>query len=108
MGVDYITVFANIDVGGYCWAKYGFKAKNHFNAVSCFERLSDDLLEKALNFIDDYYKTNYLPHSAPFPMKLLAQQPWGKDALLNSSWSGILDLSDSAEREFFEKYMFSR
>ena len=108
MGVDYITVFANIDVGGYCWAKYGFKAKNHFNAVSCFERLSDDLLEKALNFIDDYYKTNNLPHSAPFPMKLLAQQPWGKDALLNSSWSGILDLSDSAEREFFEKYMFSR
>lgn len=108
MGVDYITVFANIDVGGYCWAKYGFKAKNHFNAVSCFEGLSDDLLEKALNFIDDYYKTNNLPHSAPFPMKLLAQQPWGKDALLNSSWIGILDLSDRAEREFFEKYMFSR
>jgi hypothetical protein len=108
MGVDYITVFANIDVGGYCWAKYGFKAKNHFNAVSCFEGLSDDLLEKALNFIDDYYKTNNLPHSAPFPMKLIAQQPWGKDALLNSSWSGILDLSDKAEREFFEKYMFSR
>lgn len=108
MGVDYITVFANIDVGGYCWAKYGFKAKNRFNAVSCFEGLSDDLLEKALNFIDDYYKTNNLPHSAPFPMKLIAQQPWGKDALLNSSWSGILDLSDKAEREFFEKYMFSR
>lgn len=108
MGVDYITVMANIDVGGYCWAKYGFKAKNHFAAVQCFEGLPDNLLQKALDFIEDYYTTNNLPHSAPFPMKLLAQQPWGKDALLNSLWSGILDLRDKAEREFFEKYMFSR
>lgn len=58
MGVDIISVTANIDVGGYCWAKYGFfaKSKNEIIDAVCFT--ADDLTysKEASEFVHNWYK----------------------------------------------------
>lgn len=38
-------------------------------------------------------------------MRLLAEQPWGKDLLKGSYWEGVIDLSDNEARRYFEKYL---
>ena len=107
LGVRYITVDANIDIGGYTWARYGFKAKNRAEAMSVAKRMqvSSENSELATNFIKDWYKKNSLSPDEPFPMRLLSEQPWGKEVLLGSYWEGIIDLSDPASRKIFETYL---
>lgn len=99
MGVTEITVDANIDVGGYTWARYGF------NAVSKREAMSAAYGQEAWDFIEDYYKKNGLSEDKPFPMYLLTEQPWGKRALLGSFWEGTLNLNDPTQVARFEKYL---
>ncbi len=99
MGVTEITVDANIDVGGYTWARYGF------NAVNKREAMSAAYGQEAWDFIDDYYKKNGLSEDKPFPMFLLTEQPWGKRALLGSFWEGSLNLKDPTQVARFEKYL---
>jgi hypothetical protein len=41
LGIDTVKVHANIDVGGYAWAKYGYVPTN-----SSWEALSSDLADK--------------------------------------------------------------
>ena len=60
---------------------------------------------KAENIIKGWYKKNDLAGTAPFPMRLLAEQPWGKDLLKGSYWEGVIDLSDNEARRYFEKYL---
>lgn len=99
MGVTEISVDANIDVGGYTWARYGF------NAISKREAMSAAYGQEAWDFIEDYYKKNGLSEDKPFPMYLLTEQPWGKRALLGSFWSGTLNLNDPTQVARFEKYL---
>lgn len=106
MGVRYITVEANIDVGGYTWARYGFSAKNMNEALNCISSCENiNVSKKADKFIKSWYKKQNFAPSEPFPMRLLTEQPWGKELLLNSNWEGIIDLSDTASRKIFEQYL---
>lgn len=102
IGVDYITVDANINIGGYTWAKYGFSAINKSEAISAVRGKWENA---GIDFIEDYYKTKKLPAESPFPMHLITGQKWGKEALLGSSWEGVIDLRDKAQRKIFEKYL---
>lgn len=99
VGVEQMTVFANIDVGGYTWARYGFYAEDKFNALSAVKS------EKAKNFIKQYYKNNSLKDNDPFPMRLITEQSWGKNELKGSYWSGILNLRNDKARKVFEDYL---
>ena len=99
IGVDQISVFANIDIGGYTWARYGFYAKNKLSALRAVRS------DKAKNFIEQYYIDNSLSKEDPFPMKLITEHFEGKEELLDNSWLGILDLNDDKARIVFEKYI---
>lgn len=99
MNVDKIELLANINVGGYTWAKYGFYAEDMFEAVSGVRGLA------ARNFIENWYKTNKLSHDTPFPMHLIANRPEGKNWLLGNSWHGFLDLHNTEQVSIFEKYL---
>ena len=101
MGIRYITVDANIDVGGYTWAKYGFYAAERFDAEYAVVR--GRYKDKALEIIDDFYKTH--TNNEPFPMNLIANQPWGRETLLGSFWTGIIDLQDEKQRKIWETYL---
>lgn len=100
MGVTEISVDANIDVGGYTWARYGFNATDKHEALEAVWKTPE-----AQQFIEDYYSKNGLSEDKPFPMYLLTEQPWGKNALLGSFWEGTLNLKDPTQRARFEKYL---
>jgi ribosomal protein S18 acetylase RimI-like enzyme len=106
MGVRYISVDANIDVGGYTWARYGFMATRKSEVLSAIEDCQDAAIrEKAEDFVNKYYKKHSLDDSDPFPMRLLTEQDWGKKVLLGSFWEGIIDLQDNKMRKVFENYL---
>lgn len=107
MGVDVITVEANIDVGGYCWARYGFQAESKHEALRAVSE-NPKLRDVGRAFVEKHYKQYDLSADAPFPMKLITEQPWGKEALLGTYWSGRLDLRDESQRKAFEVYLSRR
>lgn len=109
MGVTEIRMHANLEVGGYTWARYGFRATNKAEALQAInkKKLSAEQFQEARNIINGYYKENGLSKNEPFPMHLIADKPWGKKALLTTSWSGSLNLNDPAQVARFEKYLRS-
>lgn len=98
LGVRYITVQANLDVGGYTWAEYGFYANNRYQAENAVHGNS-----KALKIIDDFYKGK--TDDTPFPMLLISKQPWGQQCLLGSNWHGTIDLQNEEQVKLWEKYL---
>lgn len=90
-----MTVFANIDVGGYTWAWYGFYAINKKEALNAVK------YDKAKRFIEKYYKDKSLKDTDPFPMRLITEQTW----ITGSYWSGILNLRNDKARKVFEDYL---
>ncbi len=97
MGVERITLKANMDIGGYAWARYGFSAE-----VQEIESLlgGDERVAKIINL---FKKNN--PDKKYMPMHLIANQKFGKEVLLNSHWLGILDLTDRVSAKWFERYI---
>lgn len=101
MGVKRMDVFANINIGGYTWARYGFMAINKNEAKNAIQNHR----KEAHDFIEDYYNKNNLPATAPFPMRLISEQPWGGNALMGGFWEGFIDLTNQSQREVFENYI---
>lgn len=99
MGVKRITVHANLDIGGYTWSRYGFCAVDMKAAINAVPYDSE-----AIKIIREYYKKNDLSEDKPFPMNLISDQ-LGKDALLHSSWEGVLNLQDSERVAKFKTYL---
>lgn len=102
-GVQRMEVFANIDIGGYTWARYGFCAKDRDTVVGAirFSALTSKQEERIMAIVDEHFSTS----SAPFPMNKIARLPYGKKALLGSDWDGVLDLTDARQRNVFERYL---
>jgi len=102
-GVQRIELFANMDVGGYAWARYGFCTKNRNEALSAirFSALTHKQEERIVAIIDEHFNSS----SAPFPMNKIARLPYGKNALLGSYWEGVLDLTDAQQRNVYVKYL---
>lgn len=100
LGVRYVSVYANIDVGGYTWAKYGFYANNMRQALGATRNSTMQ------DFVEDWYNKNGVSADTPFPMHLLANQ-FG-DLLLGSDWEGFIDLQNDEQRELWEKYLQRR
>lgn len=102
-GVERMEVYANIDVGGYTWARYGFCVINRNEAISAirFSALTAKQEERIMALIDGHFNSS----SDPFPMNKIARLPYGKKALLGGEWEGILDLTDPQQRRTFERYL---
>lgn len=105
MGVEKISVTANIDVGGYCWAKYGFKANTKEDVIDAIYSQAKPCEAEALKVVNDWYKKNGASADTPFPMNELLKYPWGKDLLMGSLWDGHIDLKDAAQTKIFEEYL---
>lgn len=102
-GVQRLDVFANIDVGGYTWARYGFCAKDRNNAIGAirFSALTQRQEKRIMAMIDEHFAAS----SDPFPMNKIARLPYGKKALLGGNWEGVLDMTDAQQRRVFERYL---
>lgn len=89
LGLDRIEVHANIDVGGYAWARLGFQAKDVGRFKDEVERQLSKLgaNKKFTKQVQDILNT----HGVDAPA-VIAALPEGKALLLNSDWEGILHL----------------
>lgn len=102
-GVSKINVHANIDVGGYAWARYGFSMTRERDVKWLLKTAQDKLNKKQLERfmkIYDRYKGQL-----PFPVREISKESYAKDLLLNSDWYGTIDLTDKEQREYFEDYL---
>jgi GNAT superfamily N-acetyltransferase len=102
IGASNIEVHANIDIGGYTWIKYGFKAnKNQYNYL---KKISEEKLtnrkSKFLNWLEKY-------NGKDIPLYEYEDfnEEYFKDMMLGSDWYGYIDLTDTKQRTVFEKYM---
>lgn len=117
IGVDEISIFADIDVGSYAWAKYGFAprdigrfggVKNH---IMTMLRYYDDrgfiISDAARATIERvYYSSDPQDIWAIADLsELLNGVPLGKRLLMNVSWGGSLRLDDSAAMKRFRDYV---
>jgi len=114
MGVDKIELSANLDVGGYAWARYGFKAKR-----------PGDLAGELLKTLGGENKHAWMRPPTAAPVLTLSPEhrevlralvtkhqndpklPWiiadahysgvkiGKELLLKTHWEGFMDLHDA-------------
>lgn len=101
-GVKEIVLTANMEVGGYAWARYGFHVpKDEIDLVTVSRNVKGfkQITEK-------YFREN--PTAESFPMRIIADMPGGKEMLLGSDWDGFLDLTDRAAVQTFENYLFNR
>lgn len=102
-GVERIELYANIDIGGYAWARYGFCTTNRNETIGAirFSNLTRKQEDRIMEIIDGHFNSS----NAPFPMNQIARLPYGKKALLGGYWEGVLDLTDTHQRRVFERYL---
>lgn len=104
MGVSKVTLEANINVGGYAWAKYGFlpdageweylrkSLTKNLDALALSDELAAPL--RALINGDD-----------PKAIWVLSDSIYGKNLLLDTSWEGYIDLKDEQAMARFRGYI---
>jgi len=95
-GIYGISLLANIDVGGYAWGRYGFSASTE-------ELLSVVKTDKAMKFIKEWSARN--SDKKRMPVRLIAEQPYGKKSLFGTHWHGWLNLDNSEECHWLEEYI---
>lgn len=103
-GIEKVYIHANIDVGGYCWAKYGCTAKSSSVKSVVQEALADGKItleesKDALSFLEKFGEDGRIP------MQGLANKVYGKRMLMGSDWDGIIDLSDAVQMDYLYKYI---
>ena len=107
-GKSSLTLDAGLDVGGYAWAKYGFKP-----TAKSWEALKKSLYAKAsksgyLTLLPEeklVLLKAILMSDDPASIFTLSDTDLGKDLLLGESWSGALNLGDSESVTRFLSYV---
>lgn len=93
-GYEQVTLVANIDVGGYAWARQGFKINETHQLMA---DISKDGLKARINQQHTGVKASQLTALVDAnDMAGLAAHPGGKTVLLGSSWRGVKDLQPAA------------
>jgi hypothetical protein len=102
-GVERIELFANIDIGGYAWARYGFCTKNRSETINAirFPSLTTKQEKKIMDIINEHFDNS----NTPFPMNRIAKLPYGEKALPGGYWEGVLDLTDARQHGVLERYL---
>lgn len=103
--IETIEIYANINVGGYAWGKYGFQAdvSDVKIILDRYTRNYGEFADEANEIFEEWLRFN--ADEAYFPMHLLADTDFGKDLLLDTNWNGILNLKDKQQVKRFEDYL---
>lgn len=104
MGIDRVEILANMDVGGYCWGRYGFSAKTSEIKDLVQRRFSEEVISQ--NDFEDV--SEILKMSGPnIRMNEIANLECGKTFLLGDKvkWRGFIDLHDKQQMEYLHDYI---
>lgn len=123
LGVKRVTTFANLDVGGYAWAKYGFKSRVSDGGgqkgwmTEAEQRLDylenpPDSLRRAVRMAgantDGTGVWSIADMTLPVRMKAPNGQTYedtaGRMLLRRSGWKGYLNLDDKQSMDRFNRY----
>lgn len=104
-GVEEIRVHANIDVGGYAWAKYGFKAPTKMDIEDVIERAREPniLNNKQRADFEDWLEK--IDTRNGIDMRSLAIKEYGERLLKGSDWTGYINLKDPVQLRMFKDYL---
>lgn len=110
-GVKSVGVTANIDVGGYAWARFGYLPANQGVWNSLRTRLKERL--DRMSGVDAEAKTamsRILDNPDRRSLWAVADASYngrklGKELLLGTNWSGKIDLSDQEQMRRFTSYV---
>jgi hypothetical protein len=93
-GVQTVDVYANINVGGYTWAKYGFTAMSgEYSNISSWAK--NRLKSKDVEFTTEHYNdfkqwlNAYKGKDIPL-YEISYGREYGKNLLLDSGWDGYI------------------
>lgn len=104
IGIDRVEVLANMDVGGYCWGRYGFSAKTSEIKDLVQRRFSEGVISQ-----NDFEEVSeILKMSGPnIRMDEIANLKYGKALLLSNKvkWRGFIDLHDKHQMEHLHYYI---
>lgn len=104
MGIDRVEVSANMDVGGYCWAKYGFAAKTSDIKELVRNRFADGVISK-----NDYaiISEALAASGQNVHMNRIADLECGKSLLLGNKvkWRGFINLKDRVQKKYLCDYI---
>jgi len=103
-GITRIDVTANIEVGGYAWARYGFSATDKNEVLKIITNSKNKEFKRLAKRKIRYHYGRY-GRDKPFPMIRLTTIEGGKQELLNTWWSGTLNLENKKELKVFLKYL---
>lgn len=104
IGIDRVEVLANMDVGGYCWGRYGFSAKTSEIKDLVQRRFSEGVISQ--NDFEDV--SEILKMSGPnIRMNEIANLKCGKALLLSNKvkWRGFIDLHDKHQMDYLHDYI---
>lgn len=104
MGIDRVEALANMDVGGYCWGRYGFSAKTSEIKDLVQRRFSEGVISQ--NDFEDV--SEILKMSGPnIRMNEIANLKCGKALLLSNKvkWRGFIDLHDKHQMDYLHDYI---
>lgn len=108
--IDIISVYANIDQGGYTWAKYGFTfwqgKKFLLSLIKSSAKDKKIDCKEAVEIINKWYEKNR--ETDPFPMNLLTGYEWSKLLLRDIGWGGKLNTDDIVQMNIFKDYLTSK
>ena len=112
MGIKKVSVHANIDVGGFAWARYGFVPDQpSWNGIKTHVRNRMVRLEPGVQSA----VKKILSSSDPKAIRQLAAiktkhegQPIGSYLLKNSDWYGTIDMEDNEAYSLTREYSGKR
>jgi pterin-4a-carbinolamine dehydratase/2'-5' RNA ligase len=109
LGVDQVTVHANIDVGGYAWARFGFKPNNPDLVARLLHRRIDGLpdltvgqrraLERLVDEGDDVTAIWRIADTR------IGEREVGKEILKDQDWYGTLRMDDREATDRLHAYV---
>lgn len=107
MGADKVHVFANIDVGGYAWARYGFYATEYDIKDILITSIDINASERAL--VRDIVEQNKIIRDGKtyINMRPISELPFAKRLLLGQSWDGYIFLDDKEQMNTLLSYINS-
>lgn len=104
IGVSRVELEANINVGSYAWAKYGFQP-----TLSEWASLQATLVKRIENLDAPMEVRAMLETLAlnddPKTIWVISDSIYGKELLMDTSWEGFIDLADDMAMDRFNGYV---
>lgn len=117
LGVERITLTAGLEVGGYAWARYGFKPDSKKSLRELYDKVRENLGRLDISTRSRDLVSRLMRSDDPktvwalSDLDMMVTDYWGermklgKALLLGTTWDGELDLKDEESRVRFQQYV---